>query len=127
MFGRRRTGTYIPAMDILAAMFAYLACVTGIVGALAISLVMFFTPQALQPLPSLPGQQVVAMVAKPDPVVTIAAAPPAAAPATVAADVRQKPFLTPGQMRRLAEKERARRLAFREGSSFETRFLHYAD
>ena len=45
----------------------------------------------------------------------------------VAIDARQKPLLSNAQLRRLADQERAKRLAYRERSSFETRFLHYDD
>jgi hypothetical protein len=127
-------------MDILASILAYLVGVTGIVGALAISFVLFFaSPQALRPLPTTQAEAIEAVTAKPEPVATIAAAVPAVtqarafgatestASAEIATDVRQKALLTPHQMRRLTEKERARRLALRENSSFEARFLHYAD
>ena len=45
----------------------------------------------------------------------------------VAIDARQKPLTSNAQLRRLADQERAKRLAYRERSSFETRFLHYDD
>lgn len=117
-------------MDILAAMLAYLVSVTAMVGAVVISFVVFFSsPQSSLPL--LPAQQAEATVATPDPVTTIAAAAVPAAgasePVKIAADVRQKHLLSTRQLRRLADKQRARRLAFRESSSFEARFLHYAD
>ena len=48
-------------------------------------------------------------------------------PVDIAVDARQQPLMSNAQLRRLADKERARRLAYREGSSFETRFLHYDD
>jgi hypothetical protein len=56
----------------------------------------------------------------------MAAAMPAA-DAPVAVDARQKPLFTQAHFRRLAEKERAKQLAYRERSSFETRFLHFDD
>lgn len=112
-------------MDIVAAIFAYLVGVAGVVGALVISFVIFFSPsQAQLPLPAPPPA---AMLASPDPVTTIAAARSPESRAKIAADVRQKSALSRGQLRHLSEKERARRLVLREGSSFEDRFLNYAD
>lgn len=131
-------------MDIIASILAYLVSMTGIVTGLVLSFVVFF---------STPGQQggaasdTVAVAAMPSsskaakafPVKTIAtsrrinahgpsAATADAAPrAAVALDARQKPLLSRNQVRRLAEKERARHLAFRERASFESRFLHYDD
>ena len=135
-------------MDILAAMLAYLVSVSVIVGGLAISCVAFFaTPDRPPAMPA----QAVAMVTEQHVVTTVARAkPPAmrepidkrpvdkhpvpgAAKAAsepridVAIDARQKPLLSNAQLRRLADRERAKRLAYRERSSFETRFLHYDD
>ncbi len=132
-------------MDILASMFAYLVCVTGIVIGLVMSFVaVFAAPNQQAPMP----QHAVAMAAKPSPVNTTAAsaATTIAAidqtskhavsvavkaetipPTTIAIDARQKPLFSPKAMRRLAERERSRHLAYRERSSFETRFLGYDD
>jgi hypothetical protein len=135
-------------MDILASMFAYVVCMTGLLTGLIMSFVVFF---------STPSQQAqaptgaIAMVATPSsttavkqfaatelPVKTVAKAQQmersetvvanaAAAQVAVALDARQKSLSSPNRMRRLAEKERARHLAYRERSSFEARFLHYDD
>ncbi len=144
-------------MDILAAMFAYLACITGIVAGLAMSFVVFFSPPGqLSPKPRLaiamarPSHATAAPVS---PVTTVAKAEirPSAKPGAkwvaktgasntrlaaaaaktavrpVASDARQRPLKPQNRLRRLAEKERARELAYREHSSFESRFLHFDD
>ncbi len=132
-------------MDILASILAYLVCVTGIVTGLVMSFVVFFSAPVQQW--TVPGQAI-AMLAKPSPVQTIgasvvkpmtgveprdriaasrAAKADAIPPTTIAIDVRQKPLISQSHFRRLAAKERARQLAYRERSSFETRFLHYDD
>jgi len=125
-------------MDILAAMFAYLVGVAGILGGLALSFVLFFSPPGqISPTPT----RAVAMAARSDhaapaPVSTVAKVrashkPIAAAKlpngSLVAIDARQKPLNSQARLRRLAEKQRARQLAYREHSSFETRFLHFDD
>jgi hypothetical protein len=140
-------------MDILAAMFAYLVCIAGLVTGLVMSFMIFFAaPGAF----SAPPTDAIAMVAGPtlspnlspsqSPIhgspssassaKTIAkvsrsdgqmAAAMPAADAPVAIDARQKPLFTQAHFRRLAEKERAKQLAYRERSSFETRFLHFDD
>jgi hypothetical protein len=56
-----------------------------------------------------------------------AAQPKPVPPPTIAIDVRQKPLFSQAHLRRLVERERARQLAYRERSSFETRFLHFDD
>ena len=48
-------------------------------------------------------------------------------PSTIALDARQRPQTSPAQLRRLADKDRAKRFASRANSDFETRFLHYDD
>lgn len=116
-------------MDILAAMFAYLVCVAGVVTGLAMSFIVFFSaPHALMP------QHAVALAEKPG-IVKVASAV-AAAPApvakaapspAVAADARQKPSVSSRRSRRMADKQRTRHLAYRERSSFESRFLHFDD
>ena len=133
-------------MDILAAMFAYLVCIAGIVTGLTMSFVVFFSPPGAF---SAPPGQAIAMLGRPSPTGPTAAAPlppvktvanasgsnprVAAAIATptvvppIAADARQKPLFSEAHSRRLAQKERARQLAYREHSSFETRFLHFDD
>jgi hypothetical protein len=133
-------------MDILAAMFAYLVCIAGLVTGLVMSFVVFFAaPGAF----SAPPTDAIAMVAGPNlspsqspnhgfpsSAKTIAkisrsdgqmAAAMPAADAPVAIDARQKPLFTQAHFRHLAEKARAKQLAYRERSSFETRFLHFDD
>src|SRR5580693_8151736 len=117
-------------MDILAAMFAYLVCIAGLVTGLVMSFVVFFAaPGAF----SAPPTDAIAMVAgpnlspnqspnhgSPSSAKTIAkisrsdgqmAAAMPAADAPVAVDARQKPLFTQAHFRRLAEKERAEQLA----------------
>lgn len=148
-----RVGKRRSSMDILASIFAYLVCVTGLVTGLVMSFVVVFSaPNPQSPLP----RHASAMVAKlsvagtkASPVQTIAeqktayakqknayiastgaaaktVPPKTARPVTIAADARQRP-LPQAQLRRWAERERAKHLASRERSSFETRFLHYDD
>jgi len=128
-------------MDILAAMLAYLVSVAAIVGALSISLFVFF---------ATPGQQqwllqhAKARVVTPGAIKTAAAnvkepaqneqigetvtagaaqAQAQAGPVrTIAVEMRQKSTKSLVSSRRLAAKERAKRLAYRE-ESFENRFL----
>ena len=138
-------------MDILASMLAYLGCVTGIVGALAMSFYLFFAA----PNPALTQTHTFAMATKSDllrtaiaphakPVANIARADTHvasrvasqdasnvsttdASPATVA-PVRKKTQLARAQLsRRLVQEDRARRWAYQQDPSFETRFLGYAD
>jgi hypothetical protein len=141
-------------MDILASMLAYLVCVSSVIGALALSFALVFAPpnflHAAAPSQAtaihVTATQATAMVVTPQVVATVAEAKPAsegkpleqhvaastpqtaaAAPDGVAADAQQKTLTSRRQLRRLGDTERARRLAYREGSSFEARFLHYND
>jgi hypothetical protein len=136
-------------MDIIGSMLAYLGCVTGIVGALAISfLVLFASPE-----PPATPLHAAAMTARQTPAKTIAAAEakPAAKiaqadnavaallPGTetvpqraVVAGARQKMQMSRAHLRRLvqeerAQEERARRWAYQQDPDFEARFLGYAD
>ncbi len=133
-------------MDILAAMFAYLACLAGIVAGLVTSFVVFFSPPG--EFSSAPATNAIAMVAGPSrataaPISSVravaktatkldgsnkqfAAAKPAIV-SPVASDAQQKPLFSQAHSRRLAQKARARQLAYREHSSFESRFLHFDD
>jgi hypothetical protein len=140
-----RVGKRRSSMDILAAMFAYLVCVAGIVAGLTMSFVVFFSAPGQF---SAPPAQAIAMVVTQRPVKTApmsplktiaktesagqqvavaAAAARAVPPPAIAVDARQKPLFSQAHLRRLAEKERQRQLAYRERPSFETRFLHYDD
>jgi len=132
-------------MDILAAMLAYLVSVAAIVGALSISLFVFFaTPGQQQWLLQHAKARVVtpgaiktasANVREPtqneqigETVTAGAAQAQAQAQAqagpvrTIAVEMRQKSTKSLVSSRRLAAKERAKRLAYRE-ESFENRFL----
>jgi hypothetical protein len=133
-------------MDILASMLAYLVTVAGVIAALAVSFVIFFANPGQQP--SNPAAQDVAAMTAPrlvdmataaqvkrlaqvkqtDTRVT-SGAPQSKAmpPATIAIDAQQKPLTSSAQLRRLADEERAKRLAYRANSDFESRFLHYDD
>lgn len=151
MAGDERHGS---SMDILASMLAYGVCMTGLLAGLIMSFVVFFSApgqQAEAPARAIamlatPSSNAAAtpFAAKEFPVKTVAkgqiaraqqtaartrmaAGDAASVEVAIAADAQQKPLLSQGRMRRLAEKERARHLAYRERSSFENRFLHYDD
>jgi len=134
-------------MDILASMLAYLVCVAGIVTGLAMSFLVFFSvPSQLTAQLTAPPAAAIAMVAAQrsaagpsalktvvkvkraeQQIVAAAAQAQAAPPLTIAIDARQKPPVSQAHLRRLSEQQRAKHLAYRERSSFETRFLHYDD
>ncbi len=127
-------------MDIVPSVLAYLGCITGIVGALALSFAIFVsTPNHL-----VNTKHLAAMTAKQSSVAkeaTSAAklelrATPAAtvAQSTVASQtsvvvsVRQKAQASRAQyLRRMVQEERARRWAYQQDPDFEARFLGYAD
>jgi len=122
-------------MDILAAMLAYLVSVAAIGGALSISLFVFFATPGQQPwlLQQAKAPAVIktaaANVKEPaqneqiGETVTAGAAQAQAGPVgTIAVEMRQKSAKSLVSSRRLAAKERAKRLAYRE-ESFENRFL----
>ena len=135
-------------MDILASMLAYLGCVTGIVAALAVSFVVYFSPvhhaamkhtaataahsSALR-VTTIAQAKLVSTADQHDTSVTPAntdkvetAVQPASVPAPVA--VRRKIQLSRTQYyRRLVQEERARRWAYQQDPDFEARFLGYAD
>jgi hypothetical protein len=137
-------------MDILASILAYLTCVAGIVGAFAVSIfVVFSTPDR----PAIPqhsaataGVSTLKTAALVEATKTDKSAvnyvvsttqkretpPPAAAAQTAsqklaAIDARQKTKISRAQWRQVVQQERSRRLAYQQGSDFETRFLGYAD
>jgi hypothetical protein len=141
-------------MDILASMLAYLGCVTGMVGALALSFYLFFAA----PNQALPAHSF-AVAAKSDRLRTSSAAqtkPDAnvaradahaasrvasqdasqdasnvsttdASPATAAPAPKKAQLARALLLRRLVQEDRARRWAYQQDPSFETRFLGYAD
>jgi len=129
-------------MDIIAAMLGYLTCVTGIIGALAISaFIVFATPDRT----AVPQHALVlaakTSAAKPAATVAENPAPVAArvighqtpprstvvAQSGVAKDARQKPRLSAAQLRQMLQEERARRWAYQQDPGFEARFLGYVD
>src|SRR5215467_9241772 len=147
-------------MDILVGMFAYLAGIAALFGALALSLSVFSSmpTEPLAPQSTVAAAMRVApsISAKTSGVETHAKqstsrsekhgkhAPPAAGPpdaarlATPARDINGdaqrktaiKTAMQPAKARRLAQEDRARRWAYQQdaiGSSFERRFLGYAD
>ncbi len=139
-------------MDILASILAYLGCITGIVGALALSFFLFFAApdQSTMPIrtaaiaakpiaaktatvtevapasknePAIKNEQAIASDgAKTD----VAQAEPAP-PTPVVLSSRQKRQQLAAHLRRLAQEERARRWAYQQDPDFEARFLGYAD
>ena len=129
-------------MDILASMLAYLAGIGALFTGLAVSFFVFFsTPH--EPLQT--QQSASAMLVRPStpnkPAAvearakqsadhfekhTTAAGSPGSAQAS-ARDVHGKYAASAAQARRLIQEERARRWAYRRDSSFERRFLDYAD
>lgn len=138
-------------MDILAGMFAYLAGIGAVIGALAISFsVLVSQPnQAVQPQNQ--AQSATAMVVKPiqpnkaapveanskrmsghaEKQAAATNASAAAQPTPSAKDPHRTATASAARLRRLVQEERARRWAFqqdsRQDSSFESRFLGYAD
>jgi hypothetical protein len=138
-------------MDILAGMLAYVAGIGALFAGLAISFSVFFsTPHESRQTQAQP-QSASAMLVRPStpnkPAAVearatqsamqsvghsekhaAAAGSPGSAPATASArDVRGKHAQSAAQARRLIQEERARRWAYQQGSSFESRFLGYAD
>jgi hypothetical protein len=134
-------------MDILASIFAYLSCVTGIIGALSISvMVVFAPPNAAAPANVTQTAIIKQTTAKPnvnaksDKLASdkLAAEEPAGAVTTVAQSTRTPPTPKPGAarskvptraeyLRRLVQEQRARRWAYQTDPDFESRFLGYAD
>jgi len=140
-------------MDILAGMLAYVAGIGALFAALAVSFLVFFaTPH--EPLQTeTPPQNARAMVVRPStpkPAVEARAKQPAtqgaghfeklaekhsaAAGSSVtaqttasASDSRRDHAASAAQPPRLIQDERARRWAYHQDSSFESRFLGYAD
>jgi len=134
-------------MDILASMLAYLGCVTGIVAALAVSFVVYFSPlhhaaamkrvagavahsSALR-VTTIAQAKLVSTTDQHDTSVTLAKtdkAETAVQSATASVAVRRKTQLSRmPYYRRLVQEERARRWAYQQNPDFEARFLGYAD
>jgi hypothetical protein len=141
-------------MDILAGVLAYAAGIGALFAALAVSFFVFFsTPHepaqtatqlqsasAMLVRPSTPKpsarnkQAAVEMRAKQSATHSAnhsekhATGSPDAAQLTASArDAGRKPAASAAQTRRLIQEEHARRWAYQQGSSFESRFLGYAD
>jgi hypothetical protein len=143
-------------MDILAAIFAYLGCVTGIVCALALSFTIYFSPHdhsaGVNPVSAVNGGTIALKVAPPKAPATtvaqvapaapaakaepqaVASAEPAAAATSKAGEpiaqslTRRKALASRAQtFRRVVEEQRARRFAYQQDPDFEARFLGYAD
>jgi hypothetical protein len=134
-------------MDILAGVVAYVAGIGALFAGLALSFFVFFaTPK--EPVQTQPqSQSAKAMLVRPstsnkpaaveahakqsashserhaDAVVSLSAAQPP----TTARDHHRKPAAATAQARQLIQEERARRWAYQQDSSFESRFLGYAD
>jgi hypothetical protein len=143
-------------MDILAPILAYLTCVAGIVGAFVVSFVVVFsTPEqpamqqhvaaiaSVSPLKTAALAEAGRPAAKDGPgdklavnyvvntqkreAVPQTADTPTASQKLAAIDARQKTKISRAQWRQIVQQERSRRLAYQQGSDFETRFLGYAD
>lgn len=125
------------SMDILASMLAYLVSMAGVIGAMTLAAFVFFhTPQAPSPEPApahataLLVRPSVAKPVPPKPQARLghedkrAASVKREPPVTIAQDARQEPQASYAAQRRLADKERAKRIALRDRSDFEARFLH---
>jgi hypothetical protein len=132
-------------MDILAGVVAYAAGIGALFAAFAVSFFVFFaTPkEPVQPQ----SQSANAMLVRPStpnkPAAVEAHAKQsashserhaaavvslsAAQPPTTARDHHRKPAASTAQARQLIQEERARRWAYQQDSSFESRFLGYAD
>jgi len=129
-------------------MLAYLTCVTGIIGTLAVSFFIYFsapdqpiTPaHAVATVAAPGGGGTIAAAATPGPAEANAAGTtgartpkrpmPTQATTTQSAtafDLRPRTRLSALQLHRLLQDERARRLAYRQSDDFETRFLSYTD
>lgn len=141
-------------MDILAGMLAYVAGIGALFAGLAVSFFVFFaTPheplqtetqpqnaRAMLVRPSTPNKPAAEARAKQNATQSAghsekaverhaaAAGSSLAAPATASArDPQRKRAASAAQARRLIQEERARRWAYQQDSSFESRFLGYAD
>jgi cytoskeletal protein RodZ len=138
-------------MDILVGMLAYVAGIGALVAGLAISFSVFVaTPKEPLQAQNQP-QSASAMLVRPSPASTPKKSTVVAAQTKQGADQSEKHAAAVGspgatqppasarnrqrrpaaavtaQVRRLNQEERARRLAYHQDSSFESRFLGYAD
>jgi hypothetical protein len=128
------------SMDILAAMLVYLASVSGIIAAVAISFFLVFFPphQAITPEPMKQSVALVVPQASPtnagpaeqQAIQTALSVAPSTAPPqqkVAAASPLQVQAMRAQYVRRIIQEERAKRWAYQQDPSFENRFLGYAD
>jgi hypothetical protein len=135
-------------MDIVASILAYLGCITGLIGALAVSLFLVLAPHARTAAPAQTAILAVQVddnatgaIAANTPAPNMTPAPKANPVAAIAPRVntataetltagtppKKKTRLSHAQQRRMVQEERARRWAYRQDDDFETRFMSYAD
>ncbi len=131
-------------MDILAGMLAYVAGIGALFAALAVSFFVFFATPHEPPQTETQPQNARAMLVRPStpnkPAVEARAKQSATqgggnfeklaekhAAAAGARDPRRNHAAPAAQARRLIQEERTRRWAYQQDSSFESRFLGYAD
>ena len=138
-------------MDILAGMLAYVTGIGAVFAGLAVSFFVFFsTPHEPLQTQTQP-QSASAMLVRPstsdkpaavearakesetqsaghsEKHAAAAGSPGTAQPTASARNLRRKPAASVTQARRLIQEERARRWAYQQDSTFNSRFLGYAD
>jgi hypothetical protein len=134
-------------MDILAGMLAYVAGIGALFAGLAVSFFVFFStpheplqtetqPQSASAMlvrPSTPNKsaaleaRATQSAGQSEKHAAAAGSPGAAQPTASARNRHGKHAASAAQARRLIQEERARRWAYQQDSSFESRFLGYAD
>jgi hypothetical protein len=138
-------------MDILAGMLAYVAGIGALFAGLAVSFFVFFSTPHESRQTETPPQSASAMLVRPstpkkpaaveahakqnatqsaghaEKHAAAAGSPGGAQPTASAGDLGRKPVASAAQARRLIQEERARHWAYQQDSSFERRFLGYAD
>lgn len=136
-------------MDILAGILAYVAGIGALFGALAFSFFIFFSAPSQPIQRQSQPQNASAMLVRPSAPSKSAAveahakqiaghsekaaekrptaSPSAAWPTASARDLHRKGVASAAQLRRLVQEERAHRWAYQQDSTFESRFLGYAD
>lgn len=129
-------------MDILAGMLAYVAGIGALFAALAVSFFVFFAtpheplqtetqPQNAKAMLVRPSANKPATEARAKQAATQSAShfdkPAEKQPTALPRDPQRKHAASAAQARRLIQEERARRWAYQQNSSFESRFVGYAD
>ena len=138
-------------MDILAGMLAYVTGIGALFAGLAVAFFVFFStpheprqtetqPQGASAMlvrPSTPNkaatveahakQNAMQSTGRSEKHAAAAGSSGSAQPTASARDICRKPTASATQARRLIQEERARRWAYQQDSSFESRFLGYAD